>query len=106
MSQKLPQTPSSANYQVVFDKALETYKKKTKKDLASDPLLRRLESCDSPDAALNVLQEQIPGAALDQSGSRLTRWVQPTINVVYNFSSTIGAGVSLVSMVKVINIAQ
>ena len=28
---------------------METYKRKTKKDLASDPLLPSLQSCDSPD---------------------------------------------------------
>ena len=102
MSHNLPQTSSSANYQVVFYNALEAYKKKTGKDLASDPLFRRLESCDSPDTVLNVLREQIPG--FDQSGSsndRLTRWVKPTVNVLYTFSSTIGSAVSLVSKVNV-----
>jgi hypothetical protein len=98
MSHNLPQTTSSANYQAIFDNALEAYKKKTGNDLASDPLLRRLESCNSPDTVLDVLREQIPG--FDQSGSRLTTWVQPTINVLYNFSSTIGGAVSLVSIVR------
>jgi len=100
MSQNRPQTSSSANYQLIFDNALETYKKKTGKDLASDPLLRSLESCGSPDAVLDVLRDRIP--AFDQSGSRLTTWVKPTINVLYTFSSTIGDAVSLVSMIKII----
>jgi hypothetical protein len=100
MSHNLPQTSSSANYQAIFDEALKAYEKKTGKDLASDPLLRRLESCQSPDTALDVLREQIP--AFDQSGSKLTTWVKPTINVLYTFSSTIGGAVSLVSTVKVI----
>ena len=100
MAQNLPQTSSSANYQLIFDNALEAYKQKTGNDLPSDPLLRRLESCNSPDTVLDVLREQIP--AFYQSASRLTRWVKPTINVLYTFSSTIGGAVSLVSMVKVI----
>jgi len=100
MSQNLPQTSSSANYQLIFDNALEAYKKKTGNDLPSDPLLRSLESCSSPDTVLDVLREQIP--AFGQSGSRLTTWVKPTINVLYTFSSTIGGAVSLVSMVKAI----
>jgi hypothetical protein len=100
MSQNLPRTSSSANYQVIFDNALETYKKKTGKDLPSDPLLRRLEYYNSPDAVLDVLREQIP--AFDQPGSRLTRWVKPTINVLCTFSPSIGDAVSLVSIVKVI----
>jgi len=103
MSQNRPQTSSSANYRLIFDNALETYKKKTGKDLRlpSDPLLRRLESCNSPDTVLDILREQIP-AAFAQSGNRLTTWVKPTINVLYTFSSTIGSAVGLVSMVKVI----
>jgi hypothetical protein len=100
MSDNLAQTSSSANYQAIFDNALDAYKKKTGKDLTSDPLLRRLESCSSPDTVLNVLREQIP--ELDQPGSRLTTWVKPTINVLYNFSSTISGAVSLVSIVRVI----
>jgi len=100
MSHNLPQTSSSANYQAIFDNALEAYKKKTGKDLASDPLLRRLESCNSPDTVLDVLREKIP--EFDQPGSRLTTWVKPTINVLYTFSSTIGGALSLVSIVRVI----
>jgi len=100
MSQDLPHISPSANYQAIFDNALEAYEKKTGNNLASDPLLRRLESCNSPDAVLDVLREQIP--AFDRSGSRFTRWVNPTINVLYTFSSTIGGAMSLVSMVKVI----
>jgi len=100
MSYNLPQTPSSANYQTIFDNALEAYEKKTGKDLASDPFLCILESCNSPDTVLVVLREQFPG--FDQPGSKFTTWVKPTINVLYTFSSTIGAAVSLVSMVKVI----
>jgi len=100
MSHDVPQTSSSANYRAIFDNALEAYKKKTGKDLASDPLLRRLESCNSPDTVLDVLREQIPG--FDQPGGKFTTWVKPTINVLYTFSSTIGGAVSLVSMAKVI----
>jgi hypothetical protein len=98
MSKDFPDCSSTSNYQSIFDNALEAYKKKTGKDLASDPLFRKLQSCDSPDAVLSVLREQIPG--FDQSGSsndRLTRWVIPTVNVLNSFSSTIGSAVSLVS---------
>ena len=100
MSQNLPETSPSANYQLIFDNALEAYKKKTGKDLPSDPLLLRLGSCNSPDAVLDVLLEHIP--AFGQSGSRLITWVKPTINVLYSFSSKIGGAVSLVSIVKAI----
>jgi hypothetical protein len=77
--------------------ALEGYKRKTKKDLASHPLLPRLESCDSPEAVLTVLREQIPGFSESQNGDDgLTKWVTPTVNVLYAFSDTLGQGIGLV----------
>jgi hypothetical protein len=99
MSQNPPGAISSSDYQVIFDNALTTYKKKTGKDLTSDPLLHRLETCNSPDSVLALLRQQIP--RFDQSGSndqRLTSWVNPAVNVLYTFSSTIGGAVSLVSL--------
>ena len=63
------------------------------------PLAAQLQSCDSPNAILAVLQQQVQG--LDQSRSsdeRLTRWLDQTVNVIYVLSSTIAAGVSLVCL--------
>jgi fungal STAND N-terminal Goodbye domain len=94
-----PDAASSSDYEVIFDNALKAYKKKTGKDLASDPLLRRLETCNFPDSVLVMLKDQIP--AFDQSASsdeRLTRWVNPVVNVLYNFAASIGGAVSLVSL--------
>lgn len=101
MSQNHPAADPSTNYQVIFDNALKAYKTKTGKDLKSDPLLRRLETCNSPDAVLVLLRQQIPGVG--QSGSsheRLTNWINPVVNVLYNFAETIGGSVSLVSLDK------
>ena len=98
----MSQTPTAtSNYQVIFDNALEAYKKKTKKELRSHPLLPKLQACNSPDAVLTVLREQIP--AFDQSHStsgtndKLTNWLNPTVNVLYSFSEVIGVGIDLVS---------
>ena len=102
MSQTPTATSSSSNYQFIFDNALEAYKKKTKKDLLSHPLLDNLQTCNSPDEVLTILREQIP--SFDQShgnlnaDDKLTNWLNPTVNVLYTFSSTIGGGVSLVSI--------
>ena len=99
MSQIPTVSTSTSNYQSIFDNALEAYEKKTKKDLRSHPLLSKLETCDSPDAVLSVLREQIPG--FDQSRStdeRLTRWLNPTVNVLYTFSGTIGGAISSVNL--------
>jgi hypothetical protein len=95
-------TSSSLNYQSIFDNAIEAYKKKTKKDLRSHPLLDKLQSCDSPDAVLSILYEQIPG--FDQSRAsddKLSRWLNPTVNVLYTFSGVIGGGISLASATEI-----
>ena len=91
-------TPQS-NFVPIFNAALESYKRKTKKDLASHPLLSSLQSCDSPEAVLDVLRDRIP--AFNQTQNRddgLTKWVTPTVNVLYTFSVTVGQGVGLVNI--------
>jgi hypothetical protein len=99
MSQTTASTSSNLNYQSIFDGALEAYQKKTKKNLRSHPLFAKLETCNSPDTVLTTLREQI--SQQDQSrgiDDKLTKWLDPTVNVIYNFSQAIGGGVSLVSL--------
>jgi hypothetical protein len=96
---------SQSNFASIFNAALESYKRKTKKDLASHPLLPNLQSCQSPEAVLAVIREQVPGGGGASNQSRngdddddgLTKWVTPTVNVLYSFSGTIGQGVGLVN---------
>jgi hypothetical protein len=101
MSQTPTATTSTSNYQAIFDSALDAYKKKTKKDLRSHPLLPQLQTCNSPDAVLTLLRDQIPvvdpscSTSTDNDG--LTKWLNPTVHVLYTFSEAIGAGINLVS---------
>jgi len=89
------------NYQSIFDNALESYKKRTGKDIASDPLLRRLETCHSPDDVLTILRGLIFESG--QSRNCDNKWLNPTVNVLYSLSESIGAGVGLVSLVNVVS---
>jgi hypothetical protein len=90
---------SHSNFVSIFNAALEIYERKTKKDLASHPLLPSFQSCDSPEAILTVLREQIPAFGQSQNGDDgLTKWVTPTVNVLYAFSATLGQGVGLVNI--------
>ena len=90
---------STSNFQTIYNAALESYSRKTKKDLASHPLLPKLQACNSPEAILNVLQEQIPVFNQSQnSDDGLTKWVTPTVNVLYAFSATLGQGVGQASI--------
>ena len=88
---------SSSNFQLIINKALDTYKSRTGNDLRAHPLAAQLQACDSPTAILALLQQQVQG--LDQSRStdeRWTKWLDPTVNVLSAFSDILGAGVSLV----------
>src|SRR6266852_6013578 len=88
---------SNSNFASIFNAALKSYKRKTKKDLTSHPLLPSLQSCDSPAAILTVLREQIPAFNQSQNGDdRHTKWVSPTVNVLFAFSAAVGQGVGLV----------
>src|SRR6266404_518733 len=98
MSQASPAASSSTNFATIFTAALEDYKKKTKNDITSHPLASQLQACDSPAAVLSVLRDQVQ--ALEQSQSaddNFTKWLDPTVNVLYAFSTTLGNSVGLVS---------
>jgi hypothetical protein len=96
----VPSTSTShSDFAFIFNAALEAYKRKTRKDLASHPLLPSLQSCDSSEAILTVLREQIPGFNESQNGDDgLTKWVTPTVNVLYSLSGALGGIVGLVNI--------
>ena len=90
---------SQSNFASIFNAALESYKHKTKNDLASHPILPSLQSCDSPDAVLTVLRDEVPAFNQSPNGEDgLSKWVTPTVNVLYSFSGIIGQGVGLVNI--------
>ena len=101
MSHSHPTASSSSsqasNFHLILINALDEYKKRTKKDLLKYPLFTELRSCNSPSAIITVLQQQLQG--LDQSrrnDERWTRWLDPTVNVLYSLSGALGEGVGLV----------
>ncbi|KAI9455306.1 hypothetical protein F5148DRAFT_1226524 [Russula earlei] len=79
-----------------FQSALHVYKRRTGRDLPSHPLSSTLQSCDSPDAILAVLREEIPasGQSLHDLDS-FSKWLVPTVNVIHAFSASLDEGVSL-----------
>jgi hypothetical protein len=90
---------SSSNFQLIIDNALKAYEKRTRKNLLSHPLASQIQACDAPGAILAVLQQQVQG--LDQSRSsddRWTKWLDPTVSVLYSLFATLGEGVGLVSL--------
>jgi hypothetical protein len=99
MSTEPATSTSHSRFVSIFNAALETYKQKTKTDLASHPLLPSIQSCESPEAILTVLREQIPASNQSQNGEDgLTTWVTPTVNVLYALSATVDQVVGLVNI--------
>ena len=88
---------SSTNFQLIFNNALDTYKKRTKNDLLAHPLAAELQKSNSISAILTVLHQQVQGLDQSPSDDRWTRWLDPTVNVLHTLSETLGEGVSLVS---------
>ena len=88
---------STSNFQIIFNNALKAYQTRTKNDLLLHPLAAQLQTCDSPGTILTVLQEQVRGLDQSRNGDeRWTKWLDPTVNVLFALSATIGASVSLV----------
>ncbi|KAI9438776.1 hypothetical protein H4582DRAFT_2128991, partial [Lactarius indigo] len=84
---------SAPNFRPIFEKALEEYKKKTGKNLTAHPLAAEIRCCDSPEAILTVLEGK--AKELNQSRSsdeRLTKWLNPTVNILNVLSATLGEG--------------
>jgi hypothetical protein len=99
MSTHLNASSSSSNYQSVLNAALDAYEKRTKSKLLTHPLAARFQSCDSPTAVLSILQDLIQQFdRRRRSDERLTDWLNPTVNVLYAFSSTLGQGLGFVSI--------
>ena len=99
MSQSPSTSTDSPHFRTVFVAAVKAYEKKTKTDLLTHPLVTQLQSCNSSSDILAVLHDKVN--ELDKSRSdngRLSNWLNPTINVLYAFSATLGQGIGLVSL--------
>ncbi|KAF8268526.1 hypothetical protein EI94DRAFT_1143358 [Lactarius quietus] len=91
-----PTTPPSSNIERIFDVALRSYKKKTKKDVKKHDLFKQLEKCDSPTAILAAFQADQFDSSRTGGNDWLKRWLRPTINVLCAFSATLCQSVGLV----------
>ncbi|KAF8264996.1 hypothetical protein EI94DRAFT_1804983 [Lactarius quietus] len=92
----MSQTPPSI-FQTIFCASIKEYEKKTTKDLITHPLMAELQACNSPTDILAVLRTQVHRFEESTHGDdKLTKWLNPTVNVLYAFSGVLGAGVGLV----------
>ena len=97
MARALSTSAPRPDFNSIFNVALDAYRECTKQDLVYHPLFARLQVCDSSDAVIAVLREQIPEFTQSQNtNGRFTKWLVPTVNVLFVFSDMLGEGVGLV----------
>ena len=88
---------SSSKFKPILDAALEAYEKTTKNKLLDHPLATQIRSCDSSVTILSILQDLVQQFDQSRSGDeRLRTWLDPTVNVLFAFSATLGESVGLV----------
>jgi hypothetical protein len=98
MSHSHPTASSTTNLQIIIDNALKAYEKRTRKDLLAHPLAAQLQACNSLSAILAVFQQQVQGLDQSRSDVRWTKWLYPTVDVLFKLSAMLGAGVGFVCL--------
>ena len=92
---------SSSNLKAIFEASLKAYEEKMENSLLKDPLMAQLQACNSPTEILKVLRTHVQQFEQSTSGDdKLTKWLNPIVNVLYASSSVISAGVGLVNPIR------
>ena len=90
-------------FKSILDDALIEYQKKTKKNLLDYWLATELKSCESIDAVLDILRDQANAIERTSAGDqRLMKRIGSSVTVLSSISDTLGGGISLVSIRKLI----
>jgi hypothetical protein len=77
---------------------LNEYHIVTGKSLITHPFATQLDNCDSPQAVSNVLRTQAQAFSKSRKHyEKLMGWLDPTVNILFTFSATLGEGIGLVS---------
>ena len=108
MSKPTPTDPSSLtsfspSLHAAFEASLKEYEKKTEESLVTHSLMAQLQACESPAAVLKLLRSQAEKVEQTTSADdKLTKWLDPIVNVLSASSSVTNAGVGLVNPIQVI----
>ena len=95
--------PFSSQLHATFEASLKEYEKKTEINLLTHPLMTQLQGCNSPTAILKLLRSQVENAEQTTSADeKLTKWLDPIVNVLSASSSVISAGVGVVSLIQML----
>jgi hypothetical protein len=88
--------PSTDNFTAIFSVASNEYLRVTGKHLDTHPFATQLDTCRSPEAVSNVLRTQAQAFSKFRKGDeKLMTWLNPTVNILFAFSATLGEGIGL-----------
>ena len=88
----------SSNFTLIFDTAVDEYKRLTRLDLRTHPLAAAFDVCNSPDIILTIFRRQAQAIDRIRKGDdKLLIWLDPTVQVLFTSSTTLGEGIGLVS---------
>ncbi|KAH9022776.1 hypothetical protein EDB85DRAFT_353432 [Lactarius pseudohatsudake] len=96
MSSSTQTSVSSSQFESIINAALSELKKKTGKNLLDDWLAKELQSCDSVEAVMDIIQGQ--AEAFDKfrnGGSKLMKWIRSSVHILYTISAALGDGVGV-----------
>ena len=94
---------STSNFTRIFQEACDEYQRLTGHNLYTHPFSAEIQSCNSPDAILVVLQKQGQTLIKCRKGhEKLLKYLNPVVNILFIFSGTLGEGVGLVSLLSLL----
>ena len=97
----MSQPASSTTLQALFDSALEDYKTKTGGTLTDHPVAKQLETCESVDSIIAILQEQAQAfREFRESDGRLMKAINSSVDVLCTPSITSALNVAIGLVVR------
>ena len=78
----------SSSLRVLFEDALEGYKRQTGIELAEHPLAERLQDCNSVESVLAILREQAQDFKGFREKDQLLKPLKKVLNILHILSST------------------
>jgi hypothetical protein len=80
----------SSNFNFIFDAALANYREHTGVDLSRYPFAEKLQSCQSADAILELLQEKVKEFKDFRNGNhKLINCLRPVVQVLHTLSGVL-----------------
>jgi hypothetical protein len=89
---------STSYFTAIFNAASTEYQRVTGKRLDTHPFAAQLDTCHAPKAVSDLLRAQAQAFSSFRKGDdKLMAWLEPTVHILFMFSSTLGEGIGLVS---------